>query len=138
MQPCRHCGRECLPEELFAVHEGGGCSYCNGSPACVRCGHPRKHHRGTFGGGPPGCTAQVASEAGLALGQCGCPEYTTDRAAFGDDPPAVDVVELRLRRPGEPRPAEAPPVKPVRDLLDSGRRLRDLSEFDGVPWRPPS
>ena len=82
-----------------------------------------------FGGGPPGCTAQVASEAGLALGRCGCPEYTTDRAAFGDEPPAVDVVELRLRRPGEPRPAEAPPVKPVRDLLDSGRRLRDLSEF---------
>jgi hypothetical protein len=91
-----------------------------------------------FGGGPAGCSSQVEADAGLAVGRCGCSGYTTDRAAFGEEPPIVEVVELRLRRPGEPRPADPQRLAPVRDLLDSGDRRADLSDSDGVPWRPPS
>jgi hypothetical protein len=48
----------------------------------------------------------------------------------------VDVVEPRLRTTnGEHVPAQ-PRLAPVRDVFDEGRRLRDLSELDGLPWRP--
>jgi hypothetical protein len=50
--------------------------------------------------------------------------------------PIVDVTELRLRGPGEPAPPDGPLLAPVRDLLDEGRRLRELSDLDGLPWRP--
>jgi hypothetical protein len=120
------------------VYEGGGCRQCNGSPACSRCGHPRRHHRGTFGAGEQGCKARVTAEVGLAVGRCGCVGYATDAAAFADVISIVDVTEPRLRLPGEPAQTDAPTLAPVRDLLDEGRRLRDLSEPDGVPWRPPS
>ncbi|MES1248955.1 MAG: hypothetical protein ABUS54_14915 [Actinomycetota bacterium] len=134
MATCRVCGATCEPEALRAVHEGGGCRRCNGSPACARCGHPRRHHRGTFGGGDDlGCRARVTGED-LVVGRCGCPGYTTDRAAYGE---AVDIVEaapLRLRLPGEPAEKLAP-LAPVRDLFDEGRRLRGPDE--PLPWRPP-
>ena len=111
---------------------------CNGSPACTRCGHARRHHRGTFGGGDPGCRARVTPEEGLAVGRCGCSGYTKDASALWEPVPVVDVLELRLREPDEPEEVGGPQLAPVRDLFDEGRRLRDLSEFDGVPWRPAS
>ena len=75
-------------------------------------------------------------EASAAAGRCGCESYTADPLAFSEATPIVDVIEPRLRRPGE-APADAPRLAPVRDLFDSGRPLRDMTEFDGVPWRPP-
>jgi hypothetical protein len=135
---CRICGNECGAHDLLAVHEGGGCRNCNGSPACTRCGHPRRQHRGTFGGGSPGCMSRVSAEVGLAVGRCGCAGYTTDAAAFTEHTSIVEVTELRLRGPAEPAPLDAPLLPPVLDMLDEGRRLRDLSELDGLPWRPPS
>jgi hypothetical protein len=75
----------------------------------------------------------------LAVGRCGCVGYTADAAEFTDSNPIVDVTEMRLRLPGETTPPlDSPSLAPVRDVLDEGRRLRDLSELDGVPWRPPS
>src|SRR5579862_1613649 len=136
MSTCRVCGAECAPEEVRAVHEGGGCRRCNGSPACSRCGHARRHHRGAFGPGEQGCKARVAAEVGLAIGRCGCPAYTTDAAAFGEPVEIVETAELRLRRPGEVAPTDGLRIPPMRDLLDEGRRLRDLSDLDGLPWRP--
>jgi hypothetical protein len=136
MAPCRVCGADVRPEELHPVQAGGGCVQCNGSPACTRCGHTRRQHRGTFGGGAPGCTVRMAG-AGLAIGTCGCPGYTTSRSAYGEDPAAVDVAEPRLRRPGEPGAVEPPPAPSVRDLFDVDARLRDGREPPGVPWRPP-
>jgi hypothetical protein len=136
MATCRVCGSTCGADHLLGVQEGGGCRQCKGSPACARCGHARRHHRGTFGGGEPGCKARVPVEIGLAVGRCGCEAYTTDARAFTEPTPIVDVTEPRLRRPNEPAPVEAPRLAPVRDLLDEGRRLRDLSEPDTVPWRP--
>src|SRR4051794_16102593 len=103
MSLCRICGSECEPDELLSVHEGGGCRNCNGSPACSRCGHARRHHRGAFGGSRDSCTARIAAE-GLAVGRCGCAGYTTDRAAFAEPVEPVDVSTLRLRLPGEPVP----------------------------------
>jgi hypothetical protein len=50
--------------------------------------------------------------------------------------PIVELTELRLRGPDEAAPLDTPLLAPVRDMLDEGRRLCDLSEFDGVPWRP--
>ena len=76
----------------------------------------------------------MTAEAALAVGRCGCPEYTTDPAAFGMPIDIVDLVELRLRRPSEPRFAEPSRLAPARDLFDEGRRLRDLGE--AKPWRP--
>jgi hypothetical protein len=86
----------------------------------------------------PGCKARVTAEVGLAVGRCGCVGYTTDRAAFTEPTPIIDVVQLRLRAPGDAHDAEALRLAPVRDMFDEGRRLRDLSELDGLPWRPPS
>jgi len=130
---CRVCGAECAPDELLAVQEGGGCSNCNGSPVCTRCGHTRRHHRGTFGGGDPGCKARVSRDDILAVGRCGCSGYTTDPSALWDAVPVVDVVELRLRQPDEPDDLDLPLLAPARDIFDERRR----SEVDGVPWRPP-
>jgi hypothetical protein len=76
-------------------------------------------------------------EGSLDVGRCGCSGYTRDPSAFGTSLPVVDVVPVRLRVAGQmkdPSPSSRPPV---RDLFDEERRLRDLSEFDGVPWRPP-
>ncbi len=89
-----------------------------------------------FGGGEASCSVRVAVGSGLATGRCGCPGYTSDAAASAESVGTVDVLEPRLRRPGDPRPAESPPV---RDLYAEDRhRLRDLDELEGVPWRPPS
>jgi hypothetical protein len=71
----------------------------------------------------------------LIVGRCGCPGYTTDRAAFGDAVDIVEAVELRLRRPGEASETIAS-LAPVRDLFDAGRRLRGPDE--PLPWRPPN
>jgi hypothetical protein len=101
MPICRVCGSACAPADLRSVQDGGGCRHCNGSPACARCGHPRRHHRGTFGSGAAGCKAIVAADAGLALGRCGCAGYTTDAAAFTEPVEIVEVAELRLRQPGD-------------------------------------
>jgi hypothetical protein len=87
-----------------------------------------------FGGGVHRCDARVAGE-GLAVGRCGCAGYTTDRAAFGEPIDTVDVVELRLRRPGE-QVAGAPRLASARDLFDEGERLRGPNE--PLPWRPAS
>jgi hypothetical protein len=139
MVTCRVCGSACAEYELLLVHQGGGCRTCNGSPACTRCGHARRRHRGTFGGGEPGCKARVTPEVGLAVGRCGCVGYTADAAAFTESNTIVDVTELRLRLPGESTaPLDSPSLAPVRDMFDEPRRLRDLSELDDVPWRPPS
>jgi hypothetical protein len=94
---CRLCGETCLEEDLRPVQEGGGCSQCNGSPACSRCGHARRQHRGTFSGGLPGCTARVPVEHSLAVGRCGCEAYTRERDAFEEHTPIVDVVTPQLR-----------------------------------------
>jgi hypothetical protein len=134
---CRVCGSECGAHEILPVQEGGGCRRCNGSPACTRCGHPRRKHRGTFGGGEPGCKARVAAETGLAVGRCGCAGYTTESAAFTEATPTIEVTEIRLRGPDDAIHREAPLLAPVRDMLDEGRRSRDLSEPDRLPWRPP-
>jgi hypothetical protein len=134
MTTCRICSASCAPEDLLGVEDGGGCRQCNGSPACARCGHSRRHHRGAFGGGAARCNADVPAEAMLALGRCGCEGYTTDRHAFGESVEIVDV-ELRLRLPGE-EPAPQPRLAPVRDLFDSGGGLDDFGE--AKPWRPPS
>jgi hypothetical protein len=92
------CGAECSPGELLAVQEGGGCINCNGSPACTRCGHARRHHRGMFGGSDvAGCTARVTPDDTLAVGRCGCVGYTRDPTALWEAVPIVDLVELRLR-----------------------------------------
>lgn len=138
VEVCRVCGAECAPHELRPVEAGGGCRTCNGSPACARCGHSRRHHRGAFGGGETGCTTRVTAELGLAVGRCGCGGYTTETGAFEESTPIVDIEELRLRQPGDPARHENPQLAPVRDLLDDGRRQRDLSEHRGVLWRPPS
>jgi hypothetical protein len=137
MATCRSCGVECAPEDLRALHEGGGCRSCNGSPACARCGHARRHHRGTFGRGAAGCTARVTPDTRLAVGRCRCEGYTRDAAAFADRVDVVDVVELRLRRPGESLADGAAQLEPVRDLFDESRRVRSLPEARPLPWRPP-
>lgn len=134
---CRVCGTECGARELRPIHEGGGCKSCNGSPACTRCGHSRRRHSGAFSDGEPGCTVRVAVDAGLATGRCGCVGYTADPAAFGEPTPIVAVTELGLRGPGDPMSSDEPLLAPVRDLLDEGRRLRNLSEPGNLPWRPP-
>jgi hypothetical protein len=131
---CRVCGAECAPSELLAVHEGGGCIRCNGSPACTRCGHTRRQHRGTFGGGDPGCKARVNPDDSLAVGRCGCIGYTVEPSALWDEVPIVEVVEVRLRRQDDDSNPDLPLEAPVRDLFDERRR----SEVEGVPWRPPS
>jgi hypothetical protein len=81
---------------------------------------------------------RVGAEVGLAFGRCGCVGYTTDAAAFMEPTPIVELTELRLRGPDEAASLDTPLLAPVRDMLDESRRLRDLSEFDGVPWRPSS
>lgn len=131
---CRVCGAACAPNDLLAVHEGGGCVNCNGSPACARCGHARRHHRGTFGGGDPGCKARVNLDDSLAVGRCGCTGYTTEPSALWDEVPVVDLVEPRLRRLDDAEDLDVPLLAPVRDLFDDRRR----SAADGVPWRPAS
>jgi hypothetical protein len=77
-------------------------------------------------------------DLGLAVGRCGCAGYTTEAATFAEPVPIIDVTQPYLRQPGESARGVAPQLAPVRDLLDEGRRLRDLSEHDGIPWRPPS
>ena len=101
------------------MHEGGGCLTCKGSPACSRCGHARRHHRGAFGGGDPGCKARVAPEDGLAVGRCGCSGYTREPAALWEPVPIVDLVEPRLRTADELDPPGAPHLAPARDLFDA-------------------
>jgi hypothetical protein len=118
MGVCRVCGAECEPGELLAVQEGGGCINCNGSPACTRCGHSRRHHRGTFGGGARGCSSSVRLETGLGVGRCGCAGYTKEPAALWEAVPVVDVVEPRLRLAGDPERADPPYLEPARDLFD--------------------
>jgi hypothetical protein len=135
---CRLCGAECAESEMRAVEVGAGCRSCNGSPACARCGHARRQHRGTFGGGEPGCKARAAADMGLTVGRCGCDGYTTDSSEALEAVPLVELIELRLRRPGDPVSDDAPRLAPVRDLLDEGRRVRHRSEADGLPWRPPN
>jgi hypothetical protein len=125
---CRLCGEVCPEEDLLAVQHGGGCQQCKGSPACSRCGHARRQHRGTFTDGPSGCTAQVSVEDTLAIGRCGCVGYTTERHAFEENTPVVDVVTPQLRAPTDSVPANAPRLAHVRDVFDEDRRLRDLSE----------
>jgi hypothetical protein len=98
MALCRVCGADCAESELLAIYGGGGgCLQCNGSPACSRCGHPRKQHSGAFSRGIERCEAQVAIEGTLAVGRCGCAGFTRDAAAFGETPPLVDIVEPTLR-----------------------------------------
>jgi len=138
MAVCRVCGADCAPDELLSVQKGGGCRSCNGSPACARCGHARRRHRGTFSGAGARCTARVASDVGLALGRCGCIGYTADAAAFTESVEVVEVTELRLRRPGDSSPDRDAQLVPVRDLFDEGRRRRGVSESSRSPWRPPS
>jgi len=92
-----------------------------------------------FGGGEPGCLARVTPDTqALVVGRCGCVGYTTDPGTAREDVPVVDVVALRLRQPDEPVRDTTPQLAPMRDVLDEGRRLRDLSEVDGLPWRPAS
>jgi hypothetical protein len=56
-----------------------GCDECGGSPACARCGHPRRDHKGTFSGTrETGCTAVVLVEGTMTVADCACPEYTND------------------------------------------------------------
>jgi hypothetical protein len=138
MGVCRLCGAECAPDDLLAVHEGGGCVNCNGSPSCTRCGHARRDHRGTFGAGDPGCKVQLTPEVGLARARCGCRGYTTDAAALWEAVPLVDVTELRLRAPGEPELDDGLELAPIRDLFDEQHGFGDDAELGGVPWRPPN
>jgi hypothetical protein len=135
---CRVCGSDVRADDLRPIHQGGGCLHCNGSPACSRCDHARRHHRGTFGGGQPRCTALMPVGTALAVGRCGCIGYTTDRSAATEAPTIVNVVELRLRTTNVPSTPIAPgPLAPVRDLFDSARRPHD-SRSTRVPWRPPN
>jgi hypothetical protein len=85
---CRVCGLECEPGELRAAADGGGCINCNGSPACTRCGHPRRQHASTLVGS--GCTSTVTLDGGRATGRCGCPGYTRDASALWEPVRVVD------------------------------------------------
>jgi hypothetical protein len=134
---CRMCGVDCAEHELSPAHPGGGCVECKGSPACARCGHARRHHRGTFSSHADGCIVRVTLAGSLATGRCGCSGYTQDPGSFGEETPAVDVVEPRLRTAGDPPDGAGPLLAPVRDVFDEGRRLRELGEPEGLPWRPP-
>ena len=102
---CRVCGEACSEEVLLPVQHGGGCRQCNGSPACSRCGHARRQHRGTFSGGSAGCTVRVPIAHTLGVGRCGCAGYTKERDAFEEHTPIVDVVTPQLRVVPQ-RPAE--------------------------------
>jgi hypothetical protein len=95
MPDCRICGASCSHSELTA----SGCVNCKGAPDCGRCGHPRRKHRGTFGGGQSECTTSVAADdRTLAIGRCACPGYSSEP---GDDDVGVkDVRVPRLRPPG--------------------------------------
>jgi hypothetical protein len=106
MGACRTCGAECAEADLWTIHEGGGCVHCNGSPACTRCGHARKHHRGAFSSNAPRCEARVAIDGSLDMGRCGCAGFTRDPSAFGETPAIVDIDRPRLRVAGS---ADPPP-----------------------------
>jgi hypothetical protein len=95
---CRVCGTEGPENELVAVYGGGGgCLTCNGSPACTRCGHPRRQHRGAFSRGIERCETEVAVPNSINVGRCGCAGYTNDPAAYGETPDIVDVITFELR-----------------------------------------
>jgi hypothetical protein len=93
MPDCRICGASCSHAELTT----SGCVNCKGSPDCGRCGHPRRKHRGAFGGGPTECTASVAVGT-LGIGRCACPGYSSE--AGDGEVGVVDVKVPSLRPPG--------------------------------------
>src|SRR5581483_10039504 len=66
-----------------------------------------------------------------AVGRCGCEGYTTDPAAIAEAVEIVEVAELRLRGPDEPRPTRVAPVAPARDLFDETRRVGGRDEAAG-------
>jgi hypothetical protein len=84
MSGCRVCGAPLVPGAPASVH---GCDACGGSPACARCGHPRREHKGAFGGSREnGCTTVVLVPGTTTVAECGCPEYTNDPLADGEVP----------------------------------------------------
>jgi hypothetical protein len=107
---CRICGAGLPPGATASTR---GCRACDGSPACTRCGHPRKKHRGAFGGSRvTGCTDVVLIEGQMRTEECACPDYTAD--------PEVEPI-LSTRSAA---------AEPARDLFDAPM-------FDeAVAWRP--
>jgi hypothetical protein len=103
-QVCRICGATVATWELRSASGGGGCTRCEGSPLCSRCGHPRSEHFGVFGGSDRhGCKIKVPARDSLAVSRCGCAGYVAAsgplaQAAFAtDDVPLVDTVMPTLR-----------------------------------------
>src|SRR3954452_5423316 len=85
MAGCPVCGARCFEAELLP---GGGCSRCQGLPACTRCGHEASRHHG-------GCLSRVAALGGLAIGRWACPGYSAEPVPA--PAAAFEPVELRLR-----------------------------------------
>ena len=101
---CRICGATVAIWELRDAMSGGGCTHCEGSSLCSRCGHPRPEHFGVFfGAKESGCSYMVPARDSLAISRCGCEGYLRAtrplaEAAFAtEDIPLVDTVIPTLR-----------------------------------------
>lgn len=101
---CRSCGATVATWELLDAQRGGGCTRCDGSPLCSRCGHPRKEHVGVFSAsGEKGCKIEIPVPDSLAMGRCGCAGYLAATGPLAlaefvsEDVPLVDVVTPTLR-----------------------------------------
>jgi hypothetical protein len=101
---CRICGTTVALYELRPPSSGSGCTRCEGSLPCARCGHPRPGHFGVFSGAKRhGCDYVVRATDSLAESRCGCDGYLRatrplSEATFAtEDVLLVDTVIPRLR-----------------------------------------
>jgi hypothetical protein len=98
------CGATIAIWEERSALLGGGCTRCEGSPLCGRCGHPRREHYGTFGGSESaGCKTKIYAADSLAVSRCGCEGYVRARDGVGasrfarEDVPVVETTMPQLR-----------------------------------------
>ena len=98
------CGATIAIWEERSALLGGGCTRCEGSPLCGRCGHPRREHYGTFGGSKSaGCKTKIYAADSLAVSRCGCEGYVRARDGVGasrftrEDIPVVETTMPQLR-----------------------------------------
>jgi hypothetical protein len=101
---CRVCGTTVALFELRDATSGSGCTRCEGSLLCERCGHPRPEHFGVYVGAKRhGCDYVVRSEDSLAQSRCGCDGYLratrplAEAAFANENVRLVDTVTPRLR-----------------------------------------
>jgi hypothetical protein len=100
-------------------------------PVCTRCGHPRREHRGQFGGArETGCRSRVAIEGTLAVGRCACPGFTADP----NEELTAAVIEVRVPRL---RIADQPTTVVEPTFTSAAKDLFDLQPpADPTPWWP--